>query len=102
MLLLFHASIIPLVLVTKLIHVSSQDLLHLKTYDYNLSFTSHINPITKKAFKMLSFINRNTVNFKNINALKTLIFALVRCHLDFGSIIWSPNYITFIGLNENV
>jgi len=59
--------------------------------DYNLSFTTHINTITKKSFKMLDFINRNTVNFKNINALKTLFFVLVKSHLGFGS---SPFYYT--------
>lgn len=70
--------------------------------DCNLSFTTHINTITKKSFKMLGFINRNTVNFKNINALKILFFALVRSHLEFGSIVWSPYYITFINTIENV
>ncbi|XP_008183867.1 uncharacterized protein LOC103309652 [Acyrthosiphon pisum] len=58
--------------------------------DYNLSFTTHINTITKKSFKMLGFINRNTVNFKNINALKTLFFALVRSHLD----VWINSLVT--------
>jgi hypothetical protein len=51
---------------------------------------------------MLNFINRNTTNFKNTNALKTLFFSLVWSHLEFGSTIWSPNYITFIDLVENV
>jgi len=60
-----------------------------------LSFTSHINAITKKAFKMLGFINRNTINFQNIIALKTLFYALVRSHLEFGSTVWLPNYITY-------
>jgi len=47
---------------------------------------------------MLGFINRNTVNFKNIAAFKTLFFTLIRSHHEFGSIVWLPNYITFIGL----
>lgn len=51
---------------------------------------------------MLGFNNRNTVNFKNINALKLLFFALVRSHLEFGSIVWSPSYINFINTIENV
>jgi len=42
--------------------------------DSNLSFTSHINTLIRKTFKILGFINRNTVDFKNINALKTLFF----------------------------
>lgn len=46
--------------------------------------------------------NRNTINFKNINALKTLFFGLVRSHLEFGSTVWSLNYITFISLIENI
>jgi hypothetical protein len=41
-------------------------------------------------------------NFKNINALKTLFFLLVRSHLEFGSTVRSHNYITFIDLIENV
>jgi len=51
---------------------------------------------------MLGFINRNTINFKNIKAFKNLFFALIRSHLEFASTAWSPNYITFIGLIENV
>jgi hypothetical protein len=50
---------------------------------------------------MLGFINRNTANFKNMNAFK-IFFSLVRFHLEFGSKVWSSNYIKFIDFIENV
>jgi len=34
--------------------------------EYNLLFSLHINTLVKKAFKISEFINRNTINFKNI------------------------------------
>jgi len=40
---------------------------------------------------MLGFINRDIVNFKNIDAFKTLFFGLVRSRLEFGSKVWLSN-----------
>uniref|UniRef100_A0A2S2NJ55 Putative RNA-directed DNA polymerase n=1 Tax=Schizaphis graminum TaxID=13262 RepID=A0A2S2NJ55_SCHGA len=68
----------------------------------NMSYSSHINMITNKAFKMLGFIYRNTKNFKNIISMKMLYFSLVRSHLEFGSMVWSPNYALYINQLENV
>jgi len=68
----------------------------------NMSYSSHINMITNKAFKMLDFIYRNTKNFKNIISMKMLYFSLVRSHLEFSSMVWSPNYALYINQLENV
>jgi len=59
-------------------------------FKYSMSFSLHINNIIKKAFKMLGFIKRNWSNFKNINALKTLFFSLVRSHLE----VWFDCLVT--------
>jgi hypothetical protein len=70
--------------------------------DANLSYSSRKNLVTNKAFKMLGFIYRNTKNFKKINSMKILYFSLVRSHLEFGSMFWSPNYALYINQIENV
>ena len=51
---------------------------------------------------MLGFIIRNTVDFKNIEAIKYLYYALVRSKLEFGSVIWSPHYEIHINMIEKV
>jgi len=38
-------------------------------FDHNMFFSLHINLIVSKPFKMLGFINRNTINLKNIKPL---------------------------------
>lgn len=68
----------------------------------NFSFSIHINTIIKKAFKMLGFINRSTETFKNLYTFKTLFFSLVRSHLEFGSVVWSPSYSSFKEAIEKV
>jgi hypothetical protein len=69
-------------------------------FSSNLSFTSNINIVINKAFKMLGFILRNTKEFKNIQVLKTLYCSLVRSNLEFGSLIWSQN--STVQLVDNV
>jgi len=51
---------------------------------------------------MLGFINKNRINFKNIRTFNVLCFSLVRSNLEFGSVIWSPIYTTYIKHTENV
>lgn len=51
---------------------------------------------------MLGFIHRNTKNFKNITAIKTLYCLLIRSHLEFSSTIWSPNYDRHKKQTQNV
>lgn len=67
----------------------------------NMSFSLHINAFTEKAGKILRFIKRNTSNFKNINALKTLILSLVSTHLKLGLIVWWLSYSFYIKSIEN-
>lgn len=61
-------------------------------FDNRLTFKNHLANITASAFKTLGFVVRTTKNFKNINAIKILYFALVRTKLEYASIVWSPIY----------
>lgn len=70
--------------------------------DCNMSFSLHINTITKKAFKLLGFINRNTKHFKNVNAFKNLLFSFIRFYLEFGPTACSLNYFNYKNIIENV
>lgn len=54
-----------------------------------------------KSFKMLGFISENTKEFRHPFHLKTLYTSLVKSNLDFGSLIWSSNYVTYINDLDN-
>jgi len=46
---------------------------------------------------MLDFINRNTKDLRNHFCLNNLgIYFKVRFNLEFGSLIWSNNYSTYL------
>ncbi|KAL9705167.1 hypothetical protein quinque_008685 [Culex quinquefasciatus] len=50
--------------------------------DRKLSFSEHVSSTTAKAFALLGFLRRNTAEFENINALKTLYITMIRSILD--------------------
>lgn len=62
------------------------------TFDEQLSFREHYEDITMKSLKTLGFIARSTVHFRNPDSLIYLFNSLVRSRLEYGSVIWSPNY----------
>ena len=59
------------------------------TFDENLRFDIHIDNITKKANQMLGIIKR-TFSFINKEIFTKLYKSLVRSHLEYGNVIWSP------------
>lgn len=61
-------------------------------FDKKITFSKHIEAITAKAYSMLGFVMRICSEFKNHLALKVLYCALVRSVLEYGSVIWFPNY----------
>lgn len=71
-------------------------------FDTKLRFNNHINFILAKAFKMAGFIMRRCTEFSNIEVLKSLYFSLVRSHLEYCCIVWSPYYQTHIKRIERV
>ena len=71
-------------------------------FDSELRFVNHVDWIVSKAFRMLGFIMRQCCEFKNVEVLKTLYFSLVRSHLDYCCMIWSPIYRTHVTRIERV
>lgn len=55
-----------------------------------LMFRTHIQQICVKSFKNLGFIIRETRDFDNTSAVKSLYNALVRSRLETSAIIWNP------------
>ena len=60
--------------------------------DRKLNFSAHVAATTAKAFAMLGFLRRNTADFENIEALKTLYISLVRSTLEYAVQVWAPYY----------
>lgn len=59
-------------------------------FDRKLSPSPHIDYICSKAFKMLGFIKRNSVDFHDPYTLKALYVSLVRSQLEYANIVWNP------------
>lgn len=64
--------------------------------DTKLNFLSHIDYITSKAYGMLGFLKRNSIEFKDPYTVISLYNSLVRPHLEYCCIIWNPTYSSHI------
>ena len=60
-------------------------------FDNKLRFSTHIGNAVSKANKILGLIKRSFV-YKDEFVMKRLFTALVRPHLEYGNVIWSPQY----------
>lgn len=60
--------------------------------DKKLGFVEHIDRIILKSSKMLGFVTRECKQFKKPNLKKTMYNSLVRSHLEYCSVVWSPKY----------
>lgn len=70
--------------------------------DAKLSFTSHINMMVNKARGVLAFIKRWAKEFTDPYITKQLYTSLVRPILEYGSIIWDPQYNIHIDHIESI
>ena len=57
-------------------------------FDCELNFKFHIRTVCSKVSRAL-FMLRTCKNFLSQNALKTLYYSLIHCHLVYGNQIWS-------------
>lgn len=62
------------------------------TFDHKLCFNEHYDIITKRAYKTLGFINRNSKDFQNPKTYVLLYNAFIRSLLEYASPVWSPYY----------
>lgn len=70
--------------------------------DSKLKFTSHIDSIVKKSARMLGFIRRNTKGFLSPQTKIILYCALVRSHLEYSSVVWTPLYSIYSQRIESI
>ncbi|KAL1448090.1 hypothetical protein WDU94_000030, partial [Cyamophila willieti] len=61
-------------------------------FDSDLSFNSHVNIITNKAYRNLGFLYRNSREFKSPLTLKSLYSSIIRSSLEYCAVLWSPMY----------
>ena len=67
-------------------------------FDFRPHYTRCIN----KAMRAVGFISRFARHFKKIETLRLLYVALVRPHVEYASIIWSPRHAKYIRAIESV
>ena len=71
------------------------------TISDNLSWTRHIDSVSKKANQTLGFLKRN-IKFHNKDLKSTAYTTLVWLHLEYASTAWSPHTATHITKLEAV
>ena len=69
--------------------------------DPDLKFSRHIEIQVNKANRILGMIRRS-YTFLDGDSLKRLYIALVRPHLEFSNVVWSPRYVKDKKLLEGV
>lgn len=67
-----------------------------------LSFNQHIEACVASASKMMGFIFRQSINFKNVQTLIMLYYSLVRSRLESNAVIWNPSHITYRDALEKI
>lgn len=72
------------------------------TFDSSLSFSSHINNIVNRAYKMLGFVLRVCKDFRHISTYVLLYKSLVRCHVEYCVPVWNPHYVTLVNNLERI
>ena len=68
----------------------------------DLTWTSHYNKITSKAYRSLGLLRRTFSKVLAIATKRTLYLSLVRSHLMYCSQVWKPHLLGDIKLLENV
>ncbi len=71
-------------------------------FDDKLSFTEHIDDITRKSYRMLGFIFRCGKYFVSQYSMRILYSSLVRNRLEYCSTVWNPFYNNAIDQIERV
>jgi hypothetical protein len=70
--------------------------------DDKLTFSEHVDVMVAKAFEMLGFIRRLSLEFRDPYTLKSLYTALVRSKLEYARCVWNPFYDVRVDRVERV
>lgn len=71
-------------------------------FDEKMSFSHHYEMLTKRCNKLVGFISRASRDFKSPKSLLALYRSLVMSHLEYASVVWSPQYVTHIDRIESI
>lgn len=71
-------------------------------FDPKLSFNDHLIHIQAQCYRNLGFVLRNSRKFKCKRTLVVLFTSFVRSKLDYCSVVWSPYYVKYIHMAENI
>ena len=71
------------------------------TIDNELKFSKHIETQVAKANKILGLIRRSFQHL-DIETMRSLYTSLVRPHLEYANVVWSPRLLKDIKLIESV
>jgi hypothetical protein len=71
-------------------------------FDSRLVFDVPISSVVAASLKLLGFLFRSCNEFRSAKWLAMLYFSLIRSRLEYGSIIWSLYYVTYINSIESV
>ncbi|XP_077980268.1 uncharacterized protein LOC144435555 [Glandiceps talaboti] len=69
--------------------------------DTELKFSPHVQKQENKANQILGLIRRS-FTYLDKESLKRLFIALVRPHLEYANVVWSPRFVKDCNLIENV
>ena len=69
--------------------------------DKDLTFTKHITSKVNKANRLVGLIRRS-FSYLDKDSMRTLFTAIVRPHLEFGNVAWSPHHKKYINMIEKV
>lgn len=70
--------------------------------DPKLNFNTHITTMVNKAYGVFYFIKRWAKEFTDPYITKGLFTSLVRPILEYGSVVWDPQYNHYVNLIESV
>jgi hypothetical protein len=70
--------------------------------DEKMTFSEHVDVMVAKAFAMLGFIRRLSLDFRDPHTLKSLFTSLVRPKLEYPSCVWNPFYDVRVDRVERV
>jgi hypothetical protein len=72
------------------------------TLDAKMTFKAHTDNIVGNALGKLGYIMRISKPFKSTDTLKVLFFTYIRTCLEYASVVWNPQYVTYIDRLERV
>lgn len=70
--------------------------------DSKLSFTTHMDSIAKKSWRMLGFVKRTCKDFRNVYTILTLYNSLIRNTLEYATPVWNPHYQVHVERIESI